>query len=80
MTRQEMKASTYAMMYGSDESINESVNFERIREKEQTEGYIPKGRKLNKVKRGGGIKGSFRKCHSISKINQEKYFLCSGDK
>ena len=37
-----------------------TINFERIRERQQTEGYSPKGRKLNKTKRGGGIKGAFR--------------------
>ncbi|MGX9244293.1 hypothetical protein ACWXV4_23840, partial [Pantoea dispersa] len=33
-----------------------TINFERIRERQQTEDYIPKGRKLNKTKRGGGVK------------------------
>ncbi|WEU75003.1 hypothetical protein ECG4_08 [Escherichia virus ECG4] len=37
-----------------------TINFERIRERQQTEDYIPKGRKLNKTKRGGGVKGAFR--------------------
>lgn len=38
-----------------------TVNFERIREREKTADYMPKGRKLNKTKRGhGGIKGAFR--------------------
>lgn len=38
-----------------------TVNFERIRERQQTEDFIPKGRKLNKTKRGhGGAKGAFR--------------------
>lgn len=39
-----------------------TVNFERIRERETTADYVPKGRKLNKTKRGnGGAKGAFRK-------------------
>ncbi|QNM37853.2 hypothetical protein NS1_07 [Citrobacter phage NS1] len=37
-----------------------TINFERIRERQQTEDNIPKGRKLNKTKRGGGVKGAFR--------------------
>lgn len=52
-----------------------TVNFERIRERQQTEGYTPKGRKLNKTKRGGGVKGAFRTTESKdSFINQERYF------
>lgn len=53
-----------------------TINFERIRERQQTEGYIPKGRKLNKTKRGGGVKGAFRNAEGKdSMINQEKYFV-----
>ncbi|MGV7507515.1 hypothetical protein PJN21_29935, partial [Mycobacterium kansasii] len=49
-----------------------TINFERTRERQQTEGYIPKGRKLNKTKRGGGVKGSFRNAKGDSVVNQEK--------
>ncbi|YP_009949134.1 hypothetical protein HOU91_gp26 [Enterobacter phage EcpYZU01] len=53
-----------------------TINFERNRERQQTEGYIPKGRKLNKTKRGGGVKGAFRNAEGKdSMINQEKYFV-----
>ena len=53
-----------------------TVNFERIRERQQTEDYIPKGRKLNKTKRGGGTKGLFRSMEGRdSVVNQEKYFV-----
>lgn len=53
-----------------------TVNFERIRERQQTEDYIPKGRKLNKTKRGGGMKGLFRSMEDRdSMINNEKYFV-----
>ena len=53
-----------------------TVNFERNRERQQTADYIPKGRKLNKTKRGGGIKGAFRNAEGKdSMINQEKYFV-----
>lgn len=53
-----------------------TVNFERIRERQKTEGYIPKGRKLNKTKRGGGVKGKFRATENQdSMINQERYFV-----
>lgn len=53
-----------------------TVNFERTRERQQTEDYIPKGRKLNKTKRGGGIKGAFRNTEGKdSLVNQEKYFV-----
>lgn len=51
-----------------------TINFERNRERQQTEGYIPKGRKLNKTKRGG-VKGSFRNAKGDSVVNQEKYFV-----
>lgn len=52
------------------------INFERIRKRQQTEGYIPKGHKLNKVKRGGGIKGDFRNAEGKDfMVNQEKYFI-----
>lgn len=52
-----------------------TVNFERIREREKTEGYMPKGRKLNKTKRGGGVKGAFRALEGKdSMVNAEKYF------
>lgn len=44
----------------SNTMYQNTINFERNRERQQTEGYIPKGRKLNKTKRGG-VKGSFRK-------------------
>ena len=71
MNRNEAMTSTYSNFYGS-----QSVNFERFREKQQTEGYIPKGRKLNKTKRGGGVKGAFRAAESKdSIINQERYFV-----
>lgn len=33
------------------------------------------GRKLNKTKRGGGVKGSFRNAKGDSVVNQEKYFV-----
>ncbi len=52
-----------------------TINFERNRERQQTEGYIPKGRKLNKTQRGGGVKGSFRNAKVDSVVNQEKYFV-----
>ncbi|QOV07436.1 hypothetical protein EHPHDBNB_00160 [Klebsiella phage 066053] len=52
-----------------------TINFERNRERQQTEGYIPKGRKLNKTQRGGGVKGSFRSSKGDSIVNQEKYFV-----
>lgn len=52
-----------------------TINFERTRERQQTEGYIPKGRKLNKTQRGGGVKGSFRNAKGDSVANQEKYFV-----
>ena len=54
-----------------------TINFERIRERQQTEDYIPKGRKLNKTKRGGGgVKGAFRNAEGKdSLVNQEKYFV-----
>lgn len=53
-----------------------TVNFERIRERQQTADYMPKGRKLNKTKRGGGVKGAFRNADGKdSMINQEKYFV-----
>ena len=53
-----------------------TINFERIRERQQTEGYIPKGLKLNKTKRGGGVKGAFRNTEGRdSVVNQEKYFV-----
>lgn len=49
-----------------------TINFERIRERQQTEDYIPKGRKLNKTKRGGGVKGAFRNAEGKdSMVNQE---------
>jgi len=52
-----------------------TINFERIRERQQTEGYIPKGRKLNKTKRGG-VKGAFPNAEGKdSMVNQEKYFV-----
>lgn len=52
-----------------------TINFERIREKQQTEDYTPKGRKLNKTKRGGGVKGAFRTADGKdSLVNQGKYF------
>lgn len=53
-----------------------TINFERIRERQKTEGYIPKGHKLNKTKRGGGVKGAFRNAEGKdSLVNQEKYFV-----
>lgn len=53
-----------------------TVNFERNRERKQTEGYIPQGRKLNKTQRGGGVKGAFRNSEGKdSMINQERYFV-----
>ena len=52
-----------------------TTNFERNREREQTEGFIPKGRKLNKTRRGGGLKGSFRNANGDSVVNKEKYFV-----
>ena len=53
-----------------------TVNFERNRERKQTEGYIPHGRKLNKTQRGGGVKGAFRNSEGKdSMINQERYFV-----
>lgn len=53
-----------------------TINFERIRERQKTEDYIPKGRKLNKTKRGGGVKGAFRNAEGKdSLVNQEKYFV-----
>ena len=53
-----------------------TINFERIRERQQTEDYIPKGRKLNKTKRGGGVKDAFRNAEGKdSLVNQEKYFV-----
>ena len=52
-----------------------TINFERTRERQQTEGYIPKGRKLNKTQRGGGINGYFRNANGDSMVNQEKYFV-----
>lgn len=53
-----------------------TINFERIRERQQTEDCIPKGRKLNKTKRGGGVKGAFRNAEGKdSLVNQEKYFV-----
>lgn len=71
MNRNEAMTSTFSNFYGS-----QSVNFERIREKQQTEGYIPKGRKLNKTKRGGGVKGAFRDTNGKDSLaNQEKYFV-----
>lgn len=70
MNRNEAMTSTFSNFYGS-----QSVNFERTRERKQTEGYIPKGRKLNKTQRGGGLKGSFRNAKGDSVVNQEKYFV-----
>lgn len=53
-----------------------TINFERIHERQQTEDYIPKGRKLNKTKRGGGVKGAFRNAEGKdSLVNQEKYLV-----
>ena len=53
-----------------------TINFERIRERQQTEDYIPKGRKLNKTQRGGGVKGAFRNAEGKDPmVNQEKYFV-----
>lgn len=53
-----------------------TVNFERIRERQQTKGYMPKGRKLNKTKRGGGVKGAFRNLEGKdSMANTERYFV-----
>lgn len=70
MNRNEAMTATYSNFYGS-----QSVNFERIRERQRTEGYMPKGRKLNKTKRGGGVKGAFRDASGKdSLVNQEKYF------
>uniref|UniRef100_A0AAU8EH45 Uncharacterized protein n=1 Tax=Klebsiella phage vB_Kpn30-P2 TaxID=3230855 RepID=A0AAU8EH45_9VIRU len=74
MTRQEAKVTTFALRY-SGAMQDEVVNFERNRERQQTEGYIPKGRKLNKTQRGGGLKGSFRNARGDSVVNQEKYFV-----
>lgn len=74
MTRQEAKVITFALRY-SGAMQDEVVNFERNRERQQTEGYIPKGRKLNKTQRGGGLKGSFRNAKGDSVVNQEKYFV-----
>lgn len=73
MTRQEAKVITFALRYAG--SVEDTINFERNRERQQTEGYIPKGRKLNKTKRGGGVKGSFRNAKGDSVVNQEKYFV-----
>ena len=74
MTRQEAKAITFALRY-SGSMQDEAVNFERNRESQQTEGYIPKGRKRNKTQRGGGVKGSFRNAKGNSVIKREKYFV-----
>lgn len=53
-----------------------TINFERNRERKQTEDYIPKGRKLNKTQRGGGVKGAFRDLEGKdSKANTERYFV-----
>lgn len=53
-----------------------TINFERIRERQKTEGYIPKGRKLNKTKRGCGVKGVFRNSEGKdSLVNKGKYFV-----
>lgn len=73
MTRQEAKVIAFALRYSG--SVEDTINFERNRERQQTEGYIPKGRKLNKTKRGGGVKGSFRNAKGDSVVNQEKYFV-----
>lgn len=53
-----------------------TINFERIREHQQTEGYMPKGRKMNKTKRGGGVKGVFRNSEGKdSLVNKAKYIV-----
>lgn len=70
MTRNQAAAEIFQHPYGN------TINFERTRERQQTEGYIPKGRKLNKTKRGGGVKGKFRDAvNQDSMVNQEKYFV-----
>lgn len=51
------------------------IRTERKREKAMSDEFMPKGRKLNKTKRGGGVKGSFRSMQEDSKVNQEKYFI-----
>lgn len=71
MTRNQ--SATYAFQYGYGTG---STTVERMPRKSPTEGYTPKGRKLNKTQRGGGVKGAFRNCEGKDSIvNQEKYFV-----
>lgn len=39
------------------------------------EPVLARGKKFNKPKRGGGVKGNFRNAHGDSILNQEKYFI-----